>query len=72
MGTGNVLGEGVVFGADSYAMAEGVTPELRAGIPQDYGRSRGIAWYGQIGAKLVWAQDSANPGEANLVYVGSQ
>jgi N4-gp56 family major capsid protein len=72
VGTGNVLGEGVVFGADSYAMAENVTPELRAGIPQDYGRSRGIAWYGQIGAKLVWSQDSSNPGESNLIYIGSQ
>jgi hypothetical protein len=38
VGTGNVLGEGVVFGADAYACAEGITPELRAGIPQDYGR----------------------------------
>src|SRR5262245_558928 len=72
VGTGNVLGEGVVFGADAYAMAEGTTPELRAGIPQDYGRSRGIAWYGQIGAKLVWSADSASAGEANLIYIGSQ
>lgn len=70
VGTGSVLGEGLVFGQDAIAMAEALTPELRAGIPDDYGRSRGVAWLGELGADIVW--DTAVPGESNIVYVGSQ
>ena len=45
VGTGSVLGEGVVFGRDAVAMAEVLTPELRAAIPGDFGRSKAVAWY---------------------------
>ena len=44
-GTNSVLGEGVVFGEDSIAMAEVLTPELRAEVKADFGRSRAVAWY---------------------------
>jgi N4-gp56 family major capsid protein len=71
VGTGSALGEGVVFGADAFGLAEALTPELRAGIPQDYGRARGVAWYGILGSDSLWS-DSATPGEANSIYVGSQ
>lgn len=69
VGTGGVLGSGVVFGKEAVAMAEAQTPELRAKIPDDYGRFKGVAWYGTLGFGLVW--DTANPGESRIVRVTS-
>lgn len=69
VGTGAVLGEGVVFGQDSVAIAEAMTPELRAAIPDDFGRSRAVAWYGILEFDIIW--DTANDGEARIVHVGS-
>lgn len=69
VGTGSVLGEGVIFGEDGVAMAEAMTPELRAAIPGDFGRARAVAWYGILEFGLIW--DTANAGEARVVHVGS-
>jgi|TARA_R100001530_G_scaffold112130_2_gene79181 N4-gp56 family major capsid protein len=69
VGTGSVLGEGVVFGADGVAMAEVATPELRAAMPGDFGRSKAVAWYGILEFGLIW--DTANAGEARVVHVTS-
>jgi N4-gp56 family major capsid protein len=69
IGTGSVLGEGIVFGADAVAMAESMTPELRAKSPEDYGRSKGVAWYGQFEFGIIW--DTAAAGEAKIVHVAS-
>ena len=68
-GTGSVLGEGIVFGADSVAMAEVATPELCAAMPDDFGRSKAVAWYGILEFGLIW--DTANAGEARVVHVNS-
>lgn len=69
VGTGSVLGEGVVFGQDSVAIAEAMTPELRAAIPDDFGRARAVAWYGILEFDIIW--DTGNDGEARIVHVGS-
>lgn len=69
-GTGSVLGEGVVFGDNAVVLAEAVTPELRAGIPADFGRLKSVAWYGVLVFRQVWG-DSGNAGEANVVHVTS-
>lgn len=69
VGTNDVLGEGVVFGDESVVMAEALTPELRAAIPGDFGRSRAVAWYGIMAFDLIW--DTANAGEAKVVHVSS-
>lgn len=69
VGTGSVLGEGVVFGQDSVAMAEVLSPELRAAIPGDYGRAKGVAWYAILQFGLIW--DTGNAGQARVVHVGS-
>lgn len=68
-GASSVLGEGVVFGQDSVAMAEVLTPELRAAQPADFGRSRAVAWYGILQFGIIW--DTANAGEARIVHVTS-
>ena len=69
VGTGSVLGEGVVFGEDSVALAEVLTPELRAAMGSDFGRSLAVAWYGILQAGIIW--DTGNAGEARIVHVGS-
>lgn len=69
-GTGSVLGEGVFFGADPVVMAVVQDPELRAKESEDYGRSKGVAWYGIYGFDQVW-KDSANAGEARVVHLTS-
>jgi hypothetical protein len=69
-GTGSVLGEGVVFGDDAVALIEAETPELRAAIPGDYGRKKGIAWYGILQFGLVWP--SSSQGESKVVFITSQ
>jgi N4-gp56 family major capsid protein len=69
VGTGSVLGEGVVFGEDSVALAEVLTPELRAAMPDDFGRSKAVAWYGILNSGIIW--DTGNAGEARIIHVGS-
>lgn len=69
VGSSSVLGEGVVFGEDSVAMAEAMSPELRAAIPGDFGRSKAVAWYGILAFEPIW--DTGNAGEARIVHVGS-
>jgi N4-gp56 family major capsid protein len=69
IGTGSVLGEGVVLGEDAVALAEAMTPELRAALPQDFGRSRAVAWYAILEFDIIW--DTGNAGEARIVHVSS-
>lgn len=70
VGTGAVLGSGVVFGRDPSRMAEAMAPELLAGIPQDLGRSRMVGFYGILRFTSTWG-DRANAGEGNMIHVGS-
>lgn len=69
VGSGGVAGEAIFFGEDAVAMAVAMDPELRVKIPTDYGRSRGVAWYGILEFGIIW--DTANAGEARIVYFGS-
>lgn len=72
LGTGTTegkLAEGVIFGDESVAIAEAMTPELRAAIPGDFGRSKAVAWYGILEFASIW--DTANPGEAKIIHVTS-
>jgi N4-gp56 family major capsid protein len=69
LGLNSVLGEAVIFGKDAVAMAVALDPELRAAIPQDFGRAKSVAWYGILEFGLVWT--SGNPGEAKIVHVCS-
>jgi len=68
-GTNSVLGEGVVFGRDAVAMAEVLTPEMRAAVGADFGRSKAVAWYGILEFGIIW--DTSNQGEARIVHVTS-
>jgi N4-gp56 family major capsid protein len=70
LGTGSVLGEAIFFGDDAVAMAVAEDPELRAAMPQDFGRSKSVAWYGILQFGQIW-YDSATAGEARVVHVTS-
>jgi hypothetical protein len=70
LGTGSVLGEAVFFGDDPVVMASVKDPELRAKESEDYGRSKGVAWYGIYGFGQIWS-DSATAGEARVIHVTS-
>ena len=70
VGTNSVLGEGVVFGEDAVALAEVLTPELRAAIPGDFGRAKAVAWYGILQAGQIWG-DSGSAGQARVLHVTS-
>ncbi len=41
------------FGSDTVVEAFAIPEEIRGKIPTDYGRSRGIAWYAELGYGLV-------------------
>ena len=68
-GSGSVLGEMVVFGDDAVAMAVVEDPELRAAIPGNFGLSHAVAWIGLLNFGIIW--DTANDGEARVIYVTS-
>lgn len=69
IGLNSAVGEAVFFGEDAVAMAVAEDPELRAAIPQDFGRSKSVAWYGILEFGLVWT--TANAGEARVVHFTS-
>lgn len=72
LGTGSVLGEAVFFGEDPVSMAVAEDPHLIAeeNVGSDFGRSKSVAWYGIYGFGQIWS-DSANAGEARVVYMTS-
>lgn len=68
-GSGSVQGEAVFFGADAVVSAVALDPELRAKVPEDFGRSKSVAWYGILEFGVVW--NTANAGEAKIVHFSS-
>jgi len=69
LGTTNYNGEAIFFGDDPVVEGVVVPLELRAKIPTDYGRDKGLAWYYMGGWALTW--DTGNPGEAKIIRVWS-
>lgn len=68
-GASTTTGEAVFFGMDPAVMAVVQDPELRAAVPQDFGRQKSVAWYGIMEFGIVW--DTANQGEARIVHYTS-
>ena len=58
------------FGADTVCEAVHTEEEIRAKIADDYGRSKGIAWYGLMGYGITH-NDSGNIGQARIVKFDS-
>ena len=71
VGSGGVLGEGVVFGDEALARLEIESPHLLAdpNYKSDFGRRKAVAWYGKVAYGTYW--DTASDGEAKIVRVCS-
>jgi len=71
VGTGNVLGEAVVFGKDAVARIEVEFPHLRAqpNYVADFGRRHAVAWYGTVAYGVMFP--TANDREARIVRIAS-
>lgn len=67
LGSGSVLGEGVVFGMDSMFLAQAMAPELRVGLSTDLGTKREVGWVGIFDAGLCWPEAEL----ARVVHVTS-
>ena len=67
-GTGSVLGEGVIFGADPVAMIVARDPELRYATA-GYGRFKGVVWYGEL--QFGEVRPIATAGHARIVHIAS-
>lgn len=69
VGSTSFAGEAIFFGADPVIEGIALPEEIRSKIPEDYGRSKGIAWYFLGG----WAPtfDTGKPGEAKIVVYSS-
>jgi N4-gp56 family major capsid protein len=56
---------GFFFGSDTVTEAFAIPEEIRGKIPTDYGRSRGIAWYAELGFGIAHTEV---PGARILVW----
>lgn len=61
-GLNSIRGEAIFFGQEAVLEAMAVQPEIRMKIPTDFGRSKGVAWYGIFAFKKMWdlANDDLN------------
>lgn len=69
VGSGSVLGRGLLLADEAIAFAEAVTPELRMKPKDDYGRLMGVAWYGMLDFGIY--HPTANAGEVRIIKVDS-
>ena len=69
VGTGSVRGEAVIFGEDPIREVVAIPEEIRAKLPEDYGRDKGLAWYAMLGWGRVW--DFSTDSEEHIVRITS-
>lgn len=69
LGTTSFEGEAIFLGSDPVIEGVVVPLEMRAKIPTDYGRDKGLAWYFMGGWEVTYA--SATNGEIRMVHVTS-
>jgi N4-gp56 family major capsid protein len=60
-----VTDRGFFFGSDTVVEAFAIPEEIRGKIPTDYGRSRGVAWYAELGFGIAHTEV---PGARILVW----
>jgi len=68
-GSNGLYGEACFFGADAVREGVAIPEEIRVGIPTDYGRDQGIAWYALLGFQQVW--DFSDDGQTRIITVNS-
>lgn len=68
-GSNGLYGEACFFGADAVREGIAIPEEIRVGIPADYGRDQGIAWYALLGFQQTW--DYSSDGQTRIITVNS-
>ena len=68
-GSSGLYGEACFFGADAVREGIAIPEEIRIGIPTDFGRDQGIAWYALLGFQQVW--DFSSDGQTRIITVNS-
>ena len=64
-GSSGLYGEACFFGADAVREGIAIPEEIRIGIPTDFGRDQGIAWYALLGFQQVWSYSGVTNGQAD-------
>jgi N4-gp56 family major capsid protein len=62
-------GEMVYFGEDPCVEGVAIPPEIRAKIPTDYGRSKGVAWYALMGWATPWRWTATTEEQTRAIWV---
>lgn len=68
-GSSGLYGEACFFGKDAVREGVAIPEEIRVGIPADYGRDQGIAWYALLGFQQTW--DFSSDGQTRIITVNS-
>jgi hypothetical protein len=66
----DLCGEAVFFGEDPVVEGVAIPPEVRAKVPTDFGRSKGVAWYALMGWATPWRYTTAET-QARIIWVTS-
>lgn len=66
---GGSYGEAVFFGADAVMESIAIPEEIRMKVPGDYGRSKGVCWYGIMGFQCIW--NYSDDTEEHIIHVTS-
>jgi len=64
-GSNGLYGEACFFGADAVREGIAIPEEIRVGIPSDFGRDNGIAWYALLGFQAPWSFSGVLNGQAD-------
>jgi N4-gp56 family major capsid protein len=68
-GSSSIYGEAMFFGSDAVREGIAIPEDIRIGIPKDFGRDQGIAWYYLGGFAETW--DYSADSECRIIYLRS-
>ena len=68
IGSASDFGEAVIFGAEAVMEGIVIPEEVRAKVPTDFGRSKGIAWYGIMGWEKMWKHTDSGQ-DAHIIHL---
>jgi len=69
LGSSDIYGEAVFFGSDAVREGIAIPEDIRIGIPTDFGRDQGIAWYYLGGFSETW--DYSTDSECRIIHLTS-
>jgi len=68
IGSASDFGEAVIFGKEAVMEGIVIPEEIRAKVPTDYGRSKGLAWYGIMGWEKMWKHTDSGQ-DAHIIHL---